>query len=98
MNDLLIVDENMNYINEIKNKLNDRFKMHDLKLTQHYLSIKIVRNNNIILFHQINYLKKMLKRFEMKNCKFVNSSIKSDLTAVMMFFNDEHQTHANIIY
>ena len=40
----------------------------------------------------------MLKRFEMKNCKFVNSSIKFDLTAVMMLFNNKHQTHANIIY
>ena len=33
VNNLLIVNKNMNYINEIKNKLNDRFKMHDLKLT-----------------------------------------------------------------
>ena len=40
----------------------------------------------------------MLKRFEMKNCKSVDSSMKLDLTAVMMSFNDEHQTHADIIY
>ena len=31
VNDLLIVDEDMNYINEIKSKLSDRFKMHDLR-------------------------------------------------------------------
>ena len=90
MNDLLIVDENMNYINEIKSKLSDRFKMHDLKSIQHYLSIENVRDDNNILFRQINYLKKMLKRFEMKNCKFVDSSMKFDLTTIMMSFNNEH--------
>ena len=98
MNDLLIVNENMNYINEIKSKLSDRFKMHDLRSAQHYLSIEIIRDDDSILFHQINYLKKMLERFGMKNCKFVNSSMKFNLTAVMMSFNDEHQVHANIIY
>ena len=98
VNDLLIVDENMNYINEIKSKLSGRFKMHDLRSVQHYLSIEIVRDGDIILFRQINYLKKMLERFRMKNCKFVDSSMKLDLTAIMMPFNDEHQVHADIIY
>ena len=98
VNDFLIVDKNMNYINEIKSKLSDRFKMHDLKSVQHYLSIEIVRDGDSILLRQINYLKKMLERFGMKNCKSVDSSMKSDLTAVMMLFNDKHQVHANIIY
>ena len=98
VNDLLIVDEDMNYINEIKSKLSNRFKMHDLRSAQHYLSIEIVYDDNFILFRQINYLKKMLERFEMKNCKVVNSSMKPDLTAVMIFSNDEHQAYANIIY
>ena len=98
VNDFLIVNENMNYINEIKNKLSDRFKMHDLRSIQYYLSIEIVRDGDSILFRQINYLKKILERFEMKNCKSVNSSMKLNLTAVMMSFNDKHQVHANIIY
>ena len=63
MNDLLIVDEDMNYINEIKSKLSGRFKMHDLKSVQHYLSIEIVRDGDSILFRQTSYLKKMLERF-----------------------------------
>ena len=98
VNDLLIVDEDMNYINEIKSKLSGRFKMHDLGPAQHYLGIEIVRDGDIILLRQINYLKKMLERFGMKNCKSVDSSMKSDLAAVMMSFNNEHQVHANIIY
>ena len=98
VNDLLIVDEDMNYINEIKSKLSGRFKMYDLKSVQHYLNIEIVRDDNSILFRQINYLKKMLKRFETKNCKSINSSMKPDLATVIMSFNDEHQAHANIIY
>ena len=90
VNDLLIVNENINYINEIKSKLNDRFKMHDLRSAQHYLNIEIVCDDNIILFYQIIYLKKMLKRFRMKNCKSVNLSMKFDLTIIIMFFNNEH--------
>ena len=90
VNDLLIVNEDMNYINEIKSKLNNRFKMHDLKSIQYYLNIKIVCDDDIILFRQINYLKKMLKRFETKDCKIVDSSMKFDLTTVMMFFIDDH--------
>ena len=98
VNNLLIVDEDMNYINEIKSKLSDRFKMHDLRSVQHYLNIEIVCDNDSILLRQINYLKKMLKRFGIKNCKFVDSSMKLDLTAIMMSFNDKYQVHANIIY
>ena len=98
INDFLIVDKNINYINEIKSKLSDRFKMHDLKSIQYYLNIEIVRDDDNILFRQINYLKKMLKRFKIKNCKFVNSLMKFNLTAIMMLFNDEYQVHANIIY
>ena len=51
INNFLIVDENMNYINEINSKLSDRIKIHDLKSVQHYLSIEIVRDNNNILFN-----------------------------------------------
>ena len=40
----------------------------------------------------------MLERFEMKNCKAVDSSMKLDLTVVMLSFNNKHQIHANIIY
>ena len=40
----------------------------------------------------------MLKRFEMKYYKLVNSSLKLDLTAIMILFNNKHQVHANIIY
>ena len=98
MNDFLVIDEDMNYINEIKSKLSDRFKMHDSRSIQHYLDIEIVRDDHSILFCQINYLKKMLKRFEMKNCKFVDSSMKFDLTVVMISFNDKHQVYADIIY
>ena len=49
MNNFLIVNKNKNYINEIKSKLSDRFKMHDLKSTQYYLNIEIVRDDNNIL-------------------------------------------------
>ena len=98
VDDLLIVDENMNYINEIKSKLSGRFKMHDLGPAQHYLSIEIVRDGDIILLRQTNYLKKVLERFGMENCKPVGSPMEPGLAAVMMPPNDEHQAHADTIY
>ena len=51
MNDLLIVNKDTNYIKKFKSKLSDRFKIHNLKSVQHYLNIKIIRDNDLILFH-----------------------------------------------
>ena len=63
VNDLLIINVDMTYINVIKIKLKERFQMIDLKSTQYYLNIEIIRIDDFIILRQIMYLKKILKRF-----------------------------------
>ena len=48
VNDLLIINVDMTYINVIKIKLKERFQMINLKSTQHYLDIEIIRIDNFI--------------------------------------------------
>ena len=99
VDDLLIVSDDMIYINEIKAKLTERFKMIDLESAQQYLSIEIIREEKkSILLRQITYLKKILKRFDMQNCKIVSIFMNSDLMSVIMSSNEDHQTHEDIIY
>ena len=49
IDNLLIIYINIIYINVIKVKLETRFQITNLKLAQHYLSIKITRNDNTII-------------------------------------------------
>ena len=85
VDDLLIISDFMNFIDFMKQKLDKRFKMTDLKFAQHYFDIEIVRNDDSILLRQIIYLRKVLKRFDMNKCKIVDFLMNSNLANVMMF-------------
>ena len=98
MNDFFIIEFNMNFINNLKKQLDQRFKMIDLKSVQYYLNIEVIRKNDNILLRQIIYLTKMLKRFNMINCKIVASSMKSKLINSILFFSSDYKTDVDILY
>ena len=98
VNDLLIVEDNMNFINSVKKKLKNRFKMIDLESTQFYLDIEIVRKNDSILLRQITYLTKMLERFNMIDCKITKISMKTKLANVILLFSSNYRADVNILY
>ena len=98
VDDLLIINDFMNFIDFMKQKLDRRFKMTDLNFAQHYLDIEVVRNDDSILLRQIIYLRKVLKRFDMNKCKIVDFLMNSNLANVMMFAKKEQQTHSDILY
>ena len=83
VNDLLIMKFDLNFINSLKRKLTNRFKIIDLNFVQHYLSVEIVREKNSILFRQTTYLTKILKRFRMQNCFVLNSFIKLNFDKIL---------------
>ena len=82
----------------IKIKLNEHFKMTDLKFSSHYLNMRIIRSFNRINLNQTFYLLKILKRFEMIDCKSMNTFIKLNIFNIMMFFDDDYKADNNIIY
>ena len=77
--------------------MSQRFQMINLKSTQHYLRIKVIRNDDSILLRQRTYLTKILKRFNMNKCKIVESLMKSNLATVMIFTKKDQIAHYDII-
>ena len=72
--------------------------MIDLKFAQYYLNIEIIRNDDIILLRQTIYLRKILKRFDVKKCKIINTSMKSNFINVIILTKKQQQTNSNILY
>ena len=98
MNNLFIIDNNIKFIKSIKTKLKQRFKIIDLNFAQYYLNIEIIRNDNIIFLKQTIYLRKILKRFDIKKYKIANTLIKSNFANVIMLTKNEQQINSNILY
>ena len=98
VDDLLIINDFMNLIDFMKQKLDRRFKMTNLKFAQHYFDIEVVRNDDSILLRQIIYFRKVLKRFDMNKCKIVDFLMNSNLANVMMSAKKNQQAHFDILY
>lgn len=71
VDDLLIIGSNEDQIKSLKEILSKNFKMKDMGNAKNYLGINIVqdRNKGKIEIHQIPYLKEVLRRFGMEDCK-----------------------------
>src|SRR5579871_5782029 len=61
----------MDIINDLKSRLNKVFEMKDLKDLTYFLGIQVRRNRQIRTIHldQIQYILKILKRFELQDSK-----------------------------
>ena len=98
VDNLLIINDFMKFIDFMKQKFDKRFKMIDLNFAQYYFDIEIVRNDDSILFRQIIYFRKILKKFDMNKCKIVDFFMNFDFANVMMFAKKNQQTHFDILY
>jgi len=97
VNNLLIVNFKSNTkLLKLKKKLVNRFKIINLKLCYYYLNIKITRNCNNRTLHLLQriYIKKILKRFDILNCKI---DIISILTLIYLVSKTNRQTFKEII-
>ncbi len=86
VNDLLLFESNLNDLKIIQNELKKRFKMIDLSQLSNYLEIKIIisSDQNQLILTQSIYLRKVLKQFDMKECKPVSTSMQSDVTNTLV--------------
>ena len=98
VNDLLLFDFDIKYINFIEIRLNQRFEMIDLDFAQHYLNIEIIKEDDFILLRQTTYLKKILKRFDMNKCFSVSSSMKFELVNVLISIKKNQRINDDILY
>ena len=71
VDDLLIAGRDKAAIQDLKNRLSKEFEMADLGPCQHYLGMKVTRDraNRKLFLSQEAYLEKVLKDFDMSDCK-----------------------------
>ena len=98
VDDVLLFKSDLNLLKHVKIKLSEHFKMTDLRFSSHYLNMKIIHFFNRINLNQTFYLLKVLKRFEIINCKSINIFMKLNIFNVMMFFDDDYKIDNDIIY
>lgn len=70
IDDLLLLSNDVNLKNTIKEKLQSTFKMKDLGEASKFLGINISRNRNggTISIDQTEYIEEILERFNMSEC------------------------------
>jgi hypothetical protein len=73
VNDLIFIKFDLAIIFRLKNVLNERFEMNDLKFCIYYLDIKIFKNRcfRLLILNQSVYVEQILRNHEMWNCKFL---------------------------
>ena len=73
MDDLLIFGSDDSRLIDIQDKLNARFRMTNLGEISHYLGMEVdVDVGKKIFLQQTIYLKKVLERFQMTDCKLTS--------------------------
>ena len=98
VNNLLVLKADISRIDKIKTELKSTFKITDLDLISHYLSMEIRRDKDreTLALLQIIYLETVLKKFNMKDCASIVTSMKvSVLNSVL---SSTKQADKAIIY
>ena len=85
VDNLLIRGKNMNIINFFKESLTYMFNISDLEPVCHYLSMKVTYNkiNRTLNLKQTFYTKKLLIKFEMKDCWKVSTPMEKSISSLM---------------
>ncbi|KAH9687520.1 Integrase catalytic domain-containing protein [Citrus sinensis] len=103
MDDMLVVGLNKNRVQNLKAQLAKEFEMKDLRLINKILRMQIHRdrNNMKIWFSQKNYLKKILRRFNMHDCKPISTPflVNFKLSSSMCLSNKaERKEMSRVLY
>jgi hypothetical protein len=71
VDDLILVCNNQNKLLQINKELSQKFEMKDLGESHFLLGMEVERNcdERLLCIDQIKYLKEILKRFQMEECK-----------------------------
>ena len=79
MDDLVIGDEHLDYINKVESLLSDKFEMKDMKELHYFLGINVIRTPVEIMISQWHYILNLLCKFGMVECKSVVTSLDRNL-------------------
>ena len=81
VDDILIASKTEAHLMEIKTRVNSRLKMTDSGQLSWFLGIEFeCENNNFIEMNQSRYIKKILSKFGMADCKSYSTPCEMDIT------------------
>ena len=89
VDDMLIIGKHISIITELKQKLMKRFEIEDLGPASYFVGMRIICHKNLIMLCQDAYIKKILKRYGMINCKPVDMPIIAGATENIILFDDK---------
>jgi len=69
VDDLLVTGSNVELIQQFKDDMMQVFEMTNLGEMSYFLGMKVKQNKGDIFICQRKYAKKILKKFNMENCK-----------------------------
>ena len=69
VDDVLLAGSSIEEVQQTKSILTREFKVKDLGQMKRYLGISFLRRNECMLLNQTDYLKRVLEKFGMENCK-----------------------------
>ncbi|GLU18737.1 hypothetical protein SLE2022_350210 [Rubroshorea leprosula] len=75
VDDLIFTGNNPRMFEEFKRAMSNVFEMTDIRLMSYYLGIEVKQMEEGIFISQENYAREVLKRFNMSNCKPVNTPV-----------------------
>lgn len=87
VDDLVIVTHNMNTMINFKSYLMKQFDMVDFSEIIIFLGIKVERTEDKIILDQISYLKFVLNKFSVNDCKSVETPLPIKLNYTALNFN-----------
>ena len=79
VDDILLAANTIHLLQEIKNKLEDEFNMKDIGPISYFLGIEFKQTSNDISMCQTYYLKNILRKFKMEDCKPRNTPCEVNL-------------------
>jgi hypothetical protein len=78
MDDLFLTREE-NLITKCKKKIASKFEMKDLGLMHYFLDIEVWQSRERIFLNQRKYAVELLKRFDISECKSMNTPMEAKL-------------------
>ena len=93
VDDVLILGTEEKLVEELKQKLTKSFQMKDLGRVSNYLGINIRQDleQGVTTLNQTNYLKNVLKRFNMEDCKPVSTPMEPNFVIQASKKSESHE-------
>ena len=89
VDDIIVGGQCKKHIDEIKYKLSLKFSIKDMGELHHFLGVKIIQSEDGIWIGQPSFIEDLLMKFDMKDCKPVDTPADPSIKLKKLFSNDD---------